>query len=423
MSNFSSRPDPAQPSSGVFVERRLHPGDDVELPYEEPPAAEDGMAFERRRREVLRLAAERAQAALPPGTPSFAEVMERHRRLRAEAEAWQAAARANPEWAAQEMERMRQERLREIETYFSTRAAASGSGAPTEPPPVAPAPAPAGTPVLQGASLPAMPPVVSASPPENVAPAPAGTPVLQGASLPVLQAVPSCSAGSQPANPPSCSAGSQPANPRMSLEATGAGRPPSLPPLWEAPPEEPPAPVFLRLAATPPPPERPLKRPAPLLGKVAPLPAEEAGAAAGEWAGRWASLTTADDPLYVLLVGLNALVELRLRWASPRPSPSILNAPVRPLEPETLASWPTERLLARLGVEAEQLIEVLEAPLPGFMGWAKEALEELHAQIIGKRKDQLRELIAVLRKRLQKRRTVRRVGELVTRLAWECFQP
>ncbi len=417
MSQFSSRSDSVRPSAGAFVERPRHPGDAVELPDEVTPAVDLGevpawerrtaaqeRAFERRRAEVLRQAAEQAQAA---GRTEQGVLLEEVRRRQYESrkswEAFQARARLDPQWAIQETERLRQERLREIEQYFGARAAA-------------PSPARTGeTPVVR-AEAPA--PVAPATVPGN---GPQGEPVVRAdtdrrdAGGTGTDQRDAGGTGTDQRDAGATSAD------RRDAGGTGTDRRDT------GGTGELAAPVFLRLAATPPPPERPLKRAAPLLGKVAPLPAEEewgvapvsSPAGAGEWAGRWASLTTADDPLYVLLVGINALAELRLRWACPRPSPAILNAPVRPLELETLASWPTERLLARLGVEAEEVLRVMEAPLTGYLDWAREALEEFQRQVLGKRKERLKALIFVLRKRMQKRRTVRRVAELVTRLAWE----
>jgi hypothetical protein len=201
---------------------------------------------------------------------------------------------------------------------------------------------------------------------------------------------------------------------------TGGTEPPGAAPAEEtlALSNEPPRPVYLRVGEAPPL-ERPLQRQPPALGKIAPLPPAQEGMPAGQWAGRWASLTTADDPLYVLRVGLNALLELRLSQELTRSSPSALTLTVTPLERETLLSWPTERLLAWLDMESEQLVRALEAPLPGFPGWAREALEEFRQQILAKREQRLAVLIAALRKRLQKRRAVRQIGELVTRLAWQ----
>ena len=183
--------------------------------------------------------------------------------------------------------------------------------------------------------------------------------------------------------------------------------------------DAPPAPVFLRVAEAPPTLERPLKRQPPTLGKIAPFPTPAPGTPTGEWAARWASLTTADDPLYVLRVGLNAILELRLSQQPARLSPQALTMTVPPLEPEALLSWPTERLLAWLDMESALLLRALETPLPRFPGWAREALEEFRQQLLGKREQRLAALVGVLRKRLQKRRAVRQLGELVTRLAWQ----
>ncbi|HEY7124624.1 MAG TPA: hypothetical protein VH540_11780 [Ktedonobacterales bacterium] len=210
---------------------------------------------------------------------------------------------------------------------------------------------------------------------------------------------------------------------------TGGTEPPSPAPAEEtlALPAEPPRPVYL-LVGEAPPLERPLRRQPPTLGKIAPLPLAASGAPAGEWAGRWASLTTADDPYYVLLVGINALMELRLaQWASPggqdesrlHPPLALLNAQVPPLEWDAARAWPRERLLARLGTESERLMRVLEGPLPSASVWMREAFREVQQQGIHKRQKRLEVLVAALCRQVYKRGTVRLIGELVTRLAWQ----
>jgi hypothetical protein len=217
---------------------------------------------------------------------------------------------------------------------------------------------------------------------------------------------------------------------------TGATEPPGTTPAEEtlALPAEPPRPVYLLVEETPPPLERPLRRQPPTLDKLAPLPPTQggrplatSGAPAGEWASRWASLTTADDPSYVLLVGINALIELRLaQWASPggqdesrlHPPLALLNELVPPLEWDAPRAWPRVRLLARLSTETERLLCVLEGPLPSASVWMREAFGEVQQQAIHKRQKRLEVLVAALRRQVYKREAVRCIGELITRLAW-----
>jgi hypothetical protein len=188
---------------------------------------------------------------------------------------------------------------------------------------------------------------------------------------------------------------------------------------------------YVPVAETAPPLERPLKRQAPTLGRVAPLPAVERRATSGEWAARFAALTTATDPLYVLLVGINAVIETRQEhWArleeqerqNARPPLGLLWGTLGLLREEALLPSQVAETLEVLQREVEQVVGVLEVQPLERIGPSVEEVEQARQATLARRLERLEQMAGRLRKQSNKRRAVRHIAGLLARLAWQALE-
>ncbi len=184
-------------------------------------------------------------------------------------------------------------------------------------------------------------------------------------------------------------------------------------------------PGYLPVAETPPARPRPLKRPPPTLGRVAPMPAVARTRTAGQWVTRYSALTTASDPAYVLQVGINVLLELRQeqRRAAPVGGLERLASArlLKPLWGHPALREDTAGVLAVLEQEIEGLIEALEV-LPIVqrgVGW--ELLEAARGRAISTQWERLAEVVGVLRKQMRRRGAARKLAETLAGLAWKAL--
>ncbi|HEY7355800.1 MAG TPA: hypothetical protein VH590_05005, partial [Ktedonobacterales bacterium] len=181
----------------------------------------------------------------------------------------------------------------------------------------------------------------------------------------------------------------------------------------------------------PPPPERPLKRQPPALGKLAPFPRVQRASTAGAWAERLAALDTATDLFYTLLVGINAIIELRhehwqrLDWeeAQPlRPRHAVLQQPMPVLWERPQKPWEAEGTLSMLRTEIEQFARVLEVAPVTESAPLGVVVEALRQEAIEVRLKRLEQVAARLRKQMHKRRAARRVAEMLAQIAWRSLE-
>jgi hypothetical protein len=190
-------------------------------------------------------------------------------------------------------------------------------------------------------------------------------------------------------------------------------------------------PVYLAVPDTLTPPECPFKRPPPTLGKVASLPQIDRSATDGAWTKCFAALDTCTDLFALLLVGINAVIELRkehwvwLDWedALPLRAPhGLLQHPLPGLWASPLLPWQAEGTLTFLQTEVEQLVRVLEVPRVSEPGPLGEQAETLRQEAIKLRLKRLEEVTARLRREMNKRRATRRVAELLAQFAWRSLE-
>lgn len=195
--------------------------------------------------------------------------------------------------------------------------------------------------------------------------------------------------------------------------------------LWPA------EPVYLPVPEAAPPPERPLKRKAPTLDSVAPLPHIERSATDGAWMQRFAALDTTTDLWYVLLVGINAVIELRkehwawMDWEDALPlraGHGLLQRPVPGLWDSPLLPWQAEGTLAVLQTEVEQIVRVLEVLRVREPAQLEQQVEEMRQEALRLRLARLEQVVKRLRREMHKRRAVRRVAELLAQFAWRSLE-
>ncbi len=205
--------------------------------------------------------------------------------------------------------------------------------------------------------------------------------------------------------------------------------PKHFPPPYALWPSEP---VYLPVPETLPPSEQLFKRPPPTLGKVAPLPQiDPRSATDGTWTRRFATLDTCTDLFTLLLVGINAVIELRkehwiwLDWEDAMPlraGHGLLQHPLPGLWASPLLPWKPEGTLTVLQTEVEQLVRVLEVPRVSEPESLREQTEALRQEAVKLRLKRLEEVVGRLRREMNKRSAARRVAELLARFAWRSLE-
>jgi hypothetical protein len=165
---------------------------------------------------------------------------------------------------------------------------------------------------------------------------------------------------------------------------------------------------------------------------VAPFPQiDPRSATDGAWTKRFATLDTCTDLFSLLLVGINAVIELRkehwvwLDWEDAMPlraGHGLLEHPLPGLWASPLLPWKPEGTLTVLQTEVEQLVRVLEVPRISEPESLKEQTETLRQEAIKLRLKRLEEVVARLRREMNKRRAARRVAELLAQFAWRSLE-
>jgi hypothetical protein len=146
---------------------------------------------------------------------------------------------------------------------------------------------------------------------------------------------------------------------------------------------------------------------------------------AGQWLTRYHALTTATEPAEVLHVGLNVLLELRQEQRRAAPVGGLEGLAsarlMQPLWTHPALRETTAGVLAVLEQEIVELVEALEVVPVVQRGPGWELLEAARGRALSAHWERLAEALAVLRKQLRKRGAVRRLAEMLARLAWSAL--
>jgi hypothetical protein len=173
--------------------------------------------------------------------------------------------------------------------------------------------------------------------------------------------------------------------------------------------------------------KQPLKRPAPTIKQVAPLPDSVTYAkTGGHQAAIYEAMTTTDDPLAVAQAGINALVELRHELQKEAPVGGLNRLPSQLMLEPLWGSVPMWEEVAGiesvLRCEISALVQTLELVPFVQRGPFRAAMEQARHGLLAEQQMRLEDVVERLRQRVKQRGAVRRIATIIKQIAWDAMR-